>query len=77
MKNFLIFFLVIIGNQLFAQPITINKDKLNKKIDSLFQSFNNKNSPGFAITVIQNGKVVTKKTVIMTSIDHQIPLFFI
>ena len=58
---------------LSAQSIAINTIKLDKKIDSLFQSYNNKNSPGFAITVIQNEKVITKKTVGMASIEFGVP----
>ncbi|MBX2895695.1 MAG: serine hydrolase [Cyclobacteriaceae bacterium] len=55
-----------------AQSI-INKAKLDKKIDSLFQSFNNQNSPGYAITVLQNGKVITKKTYGMANLEFGIP----
>lgn len=66
------FFLVGLSSLwLSAQPI--NKINLDKKIDSLFQSFNSKNSPGFAITVIQNGKVITKKDYGMANIEHQVP----
>ncbi len=46
---------------------------LNKKIDSIFSSFNNKKSPGIAVTVIQNGKVIAKKDYGMASIELQVP----
>ncbi len=46
---------------LAAQPKTVNKSELDKKLDSLFKDFNNTFSPGYAITVIQNGKVITMK----------------
>ena len=58
---------------LSAQSIAIDKIKLDKKIDSLFQSYNNKNSPGFAITVIQNEKMITKKDYGMASLEHSAP----
>jgi CubicO group peptidase (beta-lactamase class C family) len=66
------FFLVSLSSLwLSAQPI--NKIKLDKKIDSLFQAFNNKNSPGCAITIIQDGKVLAKKAYGMASIELQVP----
>lgn len=46
---------------LSAQPKSINKTQLDKKIDSLFKDFNDTSSPGYAINIIQNGKVITKK----------------
>lgn len=58
---------------LTAQIQPINKAKLDKKIDSLFQSFNNQNSPGYAITVLQNGKVITRKTYGMANLEFGIP----
>ena len=62
--RYTLFLLVSFSSVLLsAQPSgTINKIKLDKKIDSIFQSYNNKNSPGTAITVIQNGKILTRKS---------------
>ena len=61
--RYTLFLLVSFSSVLLsAQSIAINKIKLDKKIDSLFQSYINKNSPGIAITVIQNGKILTRKS---------------
>ncbi len=46
---------------------------LIKKLDSLFSSFNNKNSPGFALTIIKEGKVITKRDYGMASIELNVP----
>ncbi len=54
------------------QEQTVNKE-LEAKIDSLFASINNTNSPGAAVTVMENGKVITKKSYGMASIEHQVP----
>ncbi|MFN7494981.1 MAG: serine hydrolase domain-containing protein, partial [Cyclobacteriaceae bacterium] len=58
---------------LSAQTISINKTQLDKKIDSLFKAFNNTSSPGYAITILQNGKTITKKTVGMANIEFGVP----
>jgi CubicO group peptidase (beta-lactamase class C family) len=50
-----------------------NNPMLDKKLDSLFSSFNNKNSPGFAVTVIQNGNMIAKKDYGMASIELEVP----
>jgi CubicO group peptidase (beta-lactamase class C family) len=50
-----------------------NASALNKKLDSLFSVFNNKKSPGFAITIIKDGKVMAKKDYGMASIELNVP----
>ncbi|MBK8609569.1 MAG: beta-lactamase family protein [Chitinophagaceae bacterium] len=66
--------LVILAVFATAQTIQpIDKIKLEKKLDSLFRFFNNKNSPGYAITVLQNGKPVAKKDYGMASLEFKIP----
>ncbi|HOX81529.1 MAG TPA: serine hydrolase domain-containing protein [Chryseolinea sp.] len=57
---------------LSAQTKPIDKVELEKKIDSLFKDFNNTSSPGYAITVIQNGKVITKKDYGLASLEHKV-----
>src|SRR6185503_14151647 len=47
--------------------------KLDKFLDSIFKSFNNKNSPGCAVTILQNGKPIAKKAYGMASIELQVP----
>lgn len=73
MKAYLLLFIAFSSFKLSAQPIVINKINLDQKIDSLFQAFNNKNSPGCAITIIQDGNVITKKEYGMASIELQVP----
>lgn len=46
---------------------------LNNKLDSLFAAFNNKKSPGFALTIVKNGKVIAKKDYGMASIELNVP----
>jgi CubicO group peptidase (beta-lactamase class C family) len=70
MKNFLIFFIAIISIQLSAQ--TIDKIQLEKKLDSILQPFNIPNAPGGAITVVQNGEVITKKNFGLANLEHNI-----
>src|SRR5688500_8208489 len=73
-------FFLIICCDLFGQSSLKNTDELfsnnavllNSKIDSLFKFFNDK-TPGVAVSVYQNGKLITRKTYGMASIEHQIP----
>lgn len=46
---------------------TINKT-LEKKLDSIFSSYN-RNTPGIAVTVLENGNVMTKKAYGMASLE--------
>jgi CubicO group peptidase (beta-lactamase class C family) len=55
----------------FSQPI--DKIKLAKFVDSIFKPFNNKNSPGCAVTIMENGKVIGKKAYGMASIELGVP----
>ena len=50
---------------------TISK-ALEKKLDSIFSSYN-KNTPGIAVTVLEKGKVIAKKTYGMASLEFSIP----
>lgn len=58
---------------LVAQTSRIDKPELDSKLDTLFKEFNNENSPGYAITVIQHGKVITQKDYGLASLEHQVP----
>lgn len=58
---------------LAAQTKPVNKSELDKKLDSLFKDFNKTPSPGYAITVIQNGKVITKKDYGQASLEYNVP----
>lgn len=52
---------------------TIDKLQAEQRIDSIFQRFNNTTSPGAAVTILQNGKVVAKKSFGMANLEHAIP----
>ena len=64
---FLIFAIVLNVLKLSAQIKTTGQF-----IDSLFRSVNNTLSPGIAITILQNGKTVTKKAYGMANLEHEI-----
>ncbi len=57
-----------------VKPIvsSINKTALNQKLDSIFSSFN-KTTPGIAVTVLKNGKVLTKKAYGLASLEFKVP----
>ena len=65
--------LLCIALSLAAQTKLVNKAELDKKLDTLFKEFNNTSSPGYAITVIQNEKVITKKDYGQASLEHGVP----
>lgn len=72
--------LLIANKNSFAQQTTksthtkttINNDSLNKKLDSLFSRFN-ENTPGVAITIIEDGNVIAKKAYGMASLEYDVP----
>ena len=49
-----------------------SNSSLNKYLDSLFRSFN-QTTPGAALTILQNGKVLAKKTHGLASLEHKVP----
>ena len=57
--------------QLSAQ--NIGKDRVEKLIDTIFRSFNRPGSPGVAVTILHNAKVITKKNYGMANLEHSIP----
>jgi CubicO group peptidase (beta-lactamase class C family) len=67
------FLCIILFTSLFGQQPANNNLTLNKKIDSLFSSFNNRISPGFALTVIKDAKIIAKKDYGMASIELNVP----
>ncbi|MBP6023101.1 serine hydrolase domain-containing protein [Ferruginibacter sp.] len=70
-KLFIALVLLAVCTQTSAQ--SINKLKLEKFIDSIYKPFGNKNSPGCAVTIMENGKLISKKTYGMASIELQVP----
>jgi CubicO group peptidase (beta-lactamase class C family) len=85
MNRFLLlsFLLILISIVGFAQEKKTTSSKAASKrgsssvtleitLDSIFSSFN-ENTPGAAITVIQDGKIIAKKAYGMASLEHKIP----
>lgn len=48
----------------------LNKAEIDKQIDSLFQYVNNDKSPGVAVTVIHDGKIIASKDFGMANLEH-------
>ena len=54
-------------------PFITGKIDLENKLDSLLEPFNNAQSPGCAVLVLQHGKVLAARNYGMASIEHEIP----
>ncbi|HLO36935.1 MAG TPA: serine hydrolase domain-containing protein [Lacibacter sp.] len=67
-KIFLTFLISLLTICSYAQPDA----KLIKKLDTLFSSFN-KATPGAAVTVMQNGKILAKRSYGLASLEHKVP----
>jgi CubicO group peptidase (beta-lactamase class C family) len=70
-KLFISAVLLTVSIHCLTQPI--DKIKLEKLIDSIYKPFNNKNAPGCAVTIMENGKLISKKAYGMASIELQVP----
>ena len=69
MKNWtILFFLSLV---LFPSAQAQEKD-VSQQIDALFQKWDNNNSPGCALAVIRNGKIVYKKGYGMADLEHDV-----
>ncbi len=56
-----------------SSTVQVSTDKaLQAKLDSLFSSYD-ENTPGIAITILENGKVIAKKAYGMASLEYNIP----
>ncbi len=74
MRTFLIVFAALFSTTSPAQSLFFTDKKgLEKKLDALFEPFNNAHSPGCAVLVLQNGKVLAERNYGMASIEHAIP----
>ncbi len=60
-------------NLAIGQNDKIKNHTLDAKIDSLFAHINNTNSPGCAVTIIKDGKVIVKKDYGMASLEFKVP----
>jgi|GEM_PF-754485 len=80
--RFFIFYFLFVGTgiesggQSFAGRISrlesIDVDALDKKLDSVFSAFA-MNTPGIAVTIMEKGRVVTKKAYGMASLEFSVP----
>ena len=74
MKNLIkiitIFICLNTTSSLFAQN---SPRDIEKKIDSLFLRYNN-NTPGVAVAVVKDGKIVFKKGYGMANLEHNVPI---
>ena len=50
------------------------KEKLKEKIDGLFQQWDKPDSPGCALAIIKDGKIVYKKGYGMADLEHDVPI---
>ncbi len=81
-KSFLLLLLLIIMIVAEAQktkspPAKVNTAsgsnwQLQKKLDSIFSSYN-KSTPGIAVTILKNGKVIAKNAYGMASLEFSVP----
>ncbi|CAN5401103.1 hypothetical protein BH10ACI2_BH10ACI2_19500 [soil metagenome] len=53
--------------------VASGQSDLEKKCDALFAVQNNTQSPGAAVVITQNGKVLVRKAYGMASLEHQVP----
>src|SRR5688572_907441 len=70
-KAFLFLFILFSVDVLQSQPV-VDKQKLGQQIDSLFKEINNDRSPGVAVAVIQDGKIVASKNFGMANLEHKV-----
>ncbi len=71
-SDFIVFiFLFFIGNFSYAQKF---EDDNFDKIDSLFSKVNNDKSPGAAVLVVKDDKVIFNKGYGMASLEHSMPI---
>ena len=65
-------FILFISIYACAQPNDLNTDKI-EAVDSLFQKWDQPNSPGAAIGIIQNGKMIYSKGYGLAILEHPVP----
>ena len=69
-KSMLIVYLVVASTGLYAQSVP---DSITKKIDSIFNQWNNNHSPGCVIGVIRNDSLIFSKGYGMANLEYSIP----
>jgi CubicO group peptidase (beta-lactamase class C family) len=75
-KSLILLLIVFLPLAVFAQRTPVNSFTHADfaRVDSIFQEFNRKDSPGCAAAVIDNGKVIYKKGYGMANLEHNIPI---
>lgn len=68
-----LFFAAVTAGVSAGQTAPEAATELDKKIGSIFSALQKPNSPGAAVTVIENGRVTAKRSYGFASIEHQVP----
>ncbi len=72
MKKTFLFSLIVFSAILLQAQTLPDKQNLEQQIDSLFKQINNDKSPGVAITVIRDGKILVSKDYGIANLEHKI-----
>lgn len=74
-RHYIVTLLVLLSviSAVAQKTVADNNPALHKQLDSLFSYFNNKNSPGFAVSVIKNGKAIARRNYGLASIEFKVP----
>jgi CubicO group peptidase (beta-lactamase class C family) len=75
-KTFALFLIILLPTVVFSQHLPINRFASVDlaRVDSIFQEFNRKDSPGCALAVIDGGRITYKKGYGMANLEHNIPI---
>ncbi|UCF16683.1 MAG: beta-lactamase family protein, partial [Phycisphaerales bacterium] len=57
-----------------SQDLLAEKAEKAEKVDSLFAKLNNTDSPGIAVLVVRDGKVLLRRGYGMANLEHKIPI---
>ncbi|MEJ8842586.1 hypothetical protein WG954_09360 [Lacibacter sp. H375] len=71
-RTFLLSAFVFFSIQVQAQSLP-ERQMLEQKIDSLFQRINIDKSPGVAVTVIHDGRIIASKDFGIANLEHKVP----
>ncbi|MFH0736698.1 MAG: serine hydrolase domain-containing protein [bacterium] len=69
--RFALFFLFIISTITYSQTVNFEEEK---KINELFSQFDTKETPGAAIVLVKDGKIILKGEYGMADLEHNIPI---
>jgi|Deesub1362B_J571_1020462.scaffolds.fasta_scaffold00288_6 CubicO group peptidase (beta-lactamase class C family) len=69
--KFEIIFIVVL---LLASAFMSNADELTKKVDKLFSKWDSTMSPGAALAIIKNGKIIYERGYGMADLEHNVPI---